>query len=97
MKLRLNTGGLFTSITLDGQALGERAWAPFEWTIPTGLRGKKGELKIVVWTSMAPMFNFDLETFPNWSGMPTLDKLPARFYVDDLRCWQLPVMKERMG
>jgi hypothetical protein len=56
MKLRVNTGGLFTSVALDGQALGERAWAPFEWTIPAGLRGKKAELKIDVWTSVAPMF-----------------------------------------
>ncbi len=32
VKLRINTGGLYTSVTLDGQALGERAWAPFEWT-----------------------------------------------------------------
>jgi beta-glucanase (GH16 family) len=37
--------------------------------------------------------NFDSETFPNWSGMPTLEELPATFYVDDLRCWQLPDMK----
>lgn len=56
MKLRLDTGGLYTSVTLDGQALGERAWAPFEWTIPAGMRGKKAELKIRVWTSVAPMF-----------------------------------------
>lgn len=56
MGLRVNTGGLFTSVTLDGQALGERAWAPFEWTIPAELRGKKAELKIVVWTSVTSMF-----------------------------------------
>ena len=56
IRLRVNTGGLFTSVTLDGQALGERAWAPFEWTIPAGLRGKKAELKITVSTSVAPMF-----------------------------------------
>ena len=56
IRLRVNTGGLFTSVTLDGQALGERAWAPFEWTIPAGLRGKEAELKITAWTSVAPMF-----------------------------------------
>lgn len=56
VQLRLDTGGLYTSVALDGQALGERAWAPFEWTIPAGVRGKKAELKISVWTSVAPMF-----------------------------------------
>jgi hypothetical protein len=56
VKLRLNTGGLYTSLTLDGQALGERAWAPFEWAVPAGIRGKKAELRISVWTSVAPVF-----------------------------------------
>ncbi len=56
VKLRINTGGLYTSITLDGQALGERAWAPFEWAVPAGFRGKTAELKISVWTSAAPLF-----------------------------------------
>jgi hypothetical protein len=56
LKLRLNTGGLYTSVTLDGQSLGERAWGPFEWTIPAALRGKKAELKISIWTSVAPAF-----------------------------------------
>jgi hypothetical protein len=54
--LRLDTGGLYTSVALDGQALGERAWAPFEWTIPAGLRGKQAELRISILTSVAPMF-----------------------------------------
>jgi len=56
VKLRINTGGLYTAVTLDEQPLGERAWAPFEWTVPTGVRGKKAELTITVWTSVAPMF-----------------------------------------
>ena len=38
--------------------------------------------------------NFDSETFPKWSGMPRLEELPATFYIDYLRCWQLPHMKE---
>ena len=52
VKLRINAGGLYTTVMLDGQGLGERAWAPFEWTIPAGVRGKKAELKITVWTSV---------------------------------------------
>jgi len=56
LRLRLETGGLYTSVSLDGQPLGERAWAPFEWTVPSGLKGKRAELKITVWTSVEPLF-----------------------------------------
>jgi len=56
MKLRLNTGGLYTSVSLNGQPLGERAWAPFEWTVPDGLKGKRAELTVTLRTSVAPLF-----------------------------------------
>lgn len=56
VKLRLNTGGLYASVTLHGQTLGERAWAPFEWAVSVGIRGRKAELRISVWTSVAPVF-----------------------------------------
>ncbi len=56
LTLRVDTGGLYTAVTLDGQAMGERAWAPFEWMIPAGIRGKKVKLQIHVWTSVAPLF-----------------------------------------
>lgn len=56
VRLRLNTGGLYTAVSLAGQALGERAWAPFEWPVPPSIKGKTAELKITVWTSVAPMF-----------------------------------------
>lgn len=56
VKLRLNTGGLYAAVSLGGQALGERAWAAFDWAVPAGIRGKTAELKITVWTSAAPLF-----------------------------------------
>ena len=56
LKLRFNTGGLYTSVAMDGQPLGERAWAPFEWAVPEGLKGKTAGLKITVRTSAAPLF-----------------------------------------
>lgn len=56
VRLRINTGGLYSSVSLDGKALGERAWAPFEWDVPDDVRGKTAELSITVWTSVAPMF-----------------------------------------
>ncbi len=68
VRLRIDTGGLYTAVTLDGQALGERAWAPFEWTIPAGVGGKKAELKIAVWTSVAPMFGDWKNPAASWSN-----------------------------
>jgi hypothetical protein len=56
VKLRIHTGGLYTSVMLDGHALGERVWAPFEWAVPADFRGKRAELTINVWTSVAPLF-----------------------------------------
>jgi hypothetical protein len=56
VRLRINTGGLYAAVTLDERALGERAWAPFEWNVPAEIKGKKAELEVTVWTSVAPMF-----------------------------------------
>ena len=56
VRLRLDTGGLFTAVSLAGQALGERAWAPFEWPVPAEIRGRTVELRVTVWTSVAPLF-----------------------------------------
>jgi len=67
LRLRLKTGGLYTSVAMDGQPLGERAWAPFEWAVPAGLKGKKAELKITVWTSVAPLFGDWQDPASAWS------------------------------
>ncbi len=56
VRLRLNAGGLYTAAALNGQALGERAWAPFEWVVPAEAKGRTAELKVTVWTSVAPLF-----------------------------------------
>jgi hypothetical protein len=56
VRLRLDPGGLYTSVALDGQALGERAWAPFEWPVPEALKGRKVILSVAVFTSVAPLF-----------------------------------------
>ena len=41
---------------LDGESLGERAWAPFAWRIPGHFAGRTVEVKIVRSTSCGPMF-----------------------------------------
>lgn len=56
VRLRLDTGGLYTSVALDGHALGECAWAPFEWPVPDALKGRKVTLSVAVFTSVAPLF-----------------------------------------
>lgn len=56
VRLRLNTGGLYTAVSLNGQTLGERAWAPFEWAVPAEFKGRKAGLEIKIWTSVAPLF-----------------------------------------
>jgi hypothetical protein len=80
LKLRIKTGGLYTAVALDGQDLGQRAWAPFEWTVPATFRGKKAELKISVWTSVAPMFGDWKTPSAAWSKsfwVPPPDPHPA--------------------
>lgn len=56
VRLRIETGGLYTAVELGGRALGERAWAPFDWVVPPETKGKKTTLKITTWTSVAPLF-----------------------------------------
>lgn len=67
VKLRLDTGGLFTAVSLAGQALGERAWAPFEWPVPAEIRGRAVELRVTVWTSVAPLFGDWKQPASAWS------------------------------
>jgi len=55
VRLRLDTGGLYTSVALEGQSLGERAWAPFEWRVPDALKGRKIRLSVAVCTSVTPL------------------------------------------
>lgn len=70
--LSLDTGGLFTAIAMDGEDLGERAWAPFEWEVPVRLKGKKAELRITVATSVAPLFGDWKDPAGSW---------PKKFWV----------------
>ena len=54
--LRLETDGLYTELLLDGESLGERAWAPFAWRIPERFAGRRVSLRIERYTSCGPMF-----------------------------------------
>lgn len=54
--LRIEADDLDTELFLDGESLGERAWAPFAWRIPGHFAGRTVEVKIVRSTSCGPMF-----------------------------------------
>jgi len=51
-RLRLDTGGLFARVVFAGKDLGVRAWAPYEWDVPSGAAG---QLEITVWTPRVAM------------------------------------------
>ena len=70
--IRLDTGGLYTSVALNGRKLGERVWAPFEFLIPPDARGGSKQLTITVWTSVAPLFG-------NWRHADAV--WPKNFWV----------------
>ena len=55
-RLRLNTGGHFAHVWLDGKDLGAIGWGDFEWPVPEIVHGRRVELKIAVYTSILPLF-----------------------------------------
>ena len=56
VRLHLSTGGRVTQVKFAGRDLGVRAWAPFEWELPSDCAGRKGTLEISVSTSVMPMY-----------------------------------------
>lgn len=68
LRLKLNSGGLYTSASLGDTELGERAWGPYEWSVPAQLRGKKVELSVSVWTSVLPMFGDWKHSSAGWDA-----------------------------
>ena len=78
--LRLDTGGLYAEVSLDGEALGGRAWAPFEWTVPRGAKGRTVALRITLRTSVGPLFGDWRDSAAAWSGkfwVPPPEPRPA--------------------
>ena len=62
-RLRLETGGVFTSVSWNGRPLGVRAWDPFEWDFPAATDGKPGTLAITLYLPLVNMMG-DLDA-PN--------------------------------
>ncbi len=47
---------LATSVSFDGEALGQRLWPPFFWSVPERFRGRRVLCRIVRHTSVGPAF-----------------------------------------
>ena len=55
-RLRVDSGGAVVRVRFGGRDLGSRGWAPFEWTIPGDLAGRRLPLEIDIVTSVRPIF-----------------------------------------
>lgn len=55
-RLRIHSGGAVARVRFGGRDLGARGWAPFEWTIPADLMGRRLQLEIDIITSVRPIF-----------------------------------------
>ena len=56
VRLCIETGGHFARVKLGGRDLGAVGWGDFSWRVPQDLCGKRLELEIGVYTSLAPLF-----------------------------------------
>ena len=54
--ISLDSNKLSTGLTLNGQSLGRRLWAPFAWKIPDNIKNQDSEIQIDISTSIRPMF-----------------------------------------
>ena len=72
---------LFTKVYLDGEIIGECACAPYEYEFQKELCGKATSLKIVQYSSIAPIFG-DVAHWDKtveacgWRGTPSPDQFP---------------------
>ena len=72
---------LFTRVYLEGKMIGERVFAPYEYEIPKELCGKAASLKIVQYSSIAPIFG-DVSYWDKaveicgWRGTPSPNQPP---------------------
>lgn len=54
--LALNTNLSCTEVLIDGKSLGKRAWAPYEWDIPSEYLGGTHDVTVRISTSVMSMF-----------------------------------------
>ena len=85
--LCLDTGANCASVSLDGQSLGVRCWAPFAWEVPTEMRGKRVVLSVTLESPVGWLFGRErLLTGKAWQSSRTI--LPPGIYR---AAWQLAI------
>ncbi|GEM_PF-388913 len=77
--LRLETAGHCASVAINGQNLGCRLWAPFDWDIPTDIKGKDTTLQITLEIPIATLFG--KERLHGQIIAPAHDIHPAGLYA----------------
>ncbi|MBQ6472842.1 MAG: hypothetical protein IJJ33_12730 [Victivallales bacterium] len=65
--LRLETGANVASVTLGGQPLGVRCWAPYEWPVPAEQRGKTVTLAITLECPVGYLFGWERLRYQDWA------------------------------
>ncbi len=79
--LQLDTNGLYTGVSINGEFLGKRAWTPFVWEIPERYKGREVELMIEEATSQGGLFGdvsaLVKEFAPDW--MPHTEYEPGKY------------------
>ncbi len=56
INLHVDTGSYYTELSVNGQALGGKAWAPYAWVIPAEYAGQAVDLQVTMATSFGPLF-----------------------------------------
>ena len=70
--------GMAVELTVAGQSLGARLWAPFEWTLPEPLRRTGVELEVRISTSIGPLFGDYPDHLPEGEGKWIAEWWPGR-------------------
>ena len=76
--LCLDTGANCASVSLDGQSLGVRCWAPFAWAVPAEMRGKSAELSVTLESPVGWLFGRERLVGKAWQTSRTI--LPPGIY-----------------
>ena len=85
--LCLDTGANCASVSLDGQSLGVRCWAPFAWEVSAEVRGKSVVLSVTLESPVGWLFGRErLVTGRAWQSSRTI--LPPGIYC---ATWQLAI------
>lgn len=76
--LCLDTGVNCATVSLDGQSLGVRCWAPFAWEVSAEMRGKSAELSVTLESPVGWLFGRERLAGKAWQTSRTI--LPPGIY-----------------